>query len=461
MTFLDRCPPAGERQTQPEHRPSRRGLELQRPAHRLRQLSRDRQPEPAPDARGPRRGRTARRRCAGILGRNAGAVVLHLEHAASHRAPDTRVPAGVCTSAFSTSARPICRTRCSSPVTHAPSEASSSSGRPPAADSAVNSSTTVSADLREIDRLAAHLQPPRVDPREVEQLGRQLGQPVDLLAHRREELSARRLVELLVAQQLEEAAEGEHRRAQLVRRVGDELAAGVVELGEPKAHPVERSRELADLVRSGIGDRLVEPPRGDLLRSGLQPPQPAREQPRAPHTRPPARPRERARRPAGAARGRPARSPRPRAATRRRSTTEADPGTGAAASANRSPSCVVVPVRRRGARPPAARSGRAGRRSSGNPASRRRPRARVGGPTVSYTTTRAFALADAASTKSGHRNRSAGSSRAMPGAARASAETRASDEPALQRRDDDQVDERPALRRARPGGRARAARLPR
>ena len=46
-----------------------------------------------------------------------------------------------------------------------------------------------------------------VEPREIEQVGRQLGEPLDLLAHRLEELLPGRLVQLLVRHQLEEAAE--------------------------------------------------------------------------------------------------------------------------------------------------------------------------------------------------------------------------------------------------------------
>ena len=88
----------------------------------------------------------------------------------------------------------------------------------------------------------------RVDPREVEQVRRQPRQPVDLALHRREELASRVLVELLVREQLEEAAEREERRPQLVRGVGDELLARVVELREPHPHAVEAERQLADLV---------------------------------------------------------------------------------------------------------------------------------------------------------------------------------------------------------------------
>jgi hypothetical protein len=53
---------------------------------------------------------------------------------------------------------------------------------------------------------------PRVEAREVEQLDSQLLQAGDLLAHGGEELEARLLVEILVVEQLEEAAQREDRR---------------------------------------------------------------------------------------------------------------------------------------------------------------------------------------------------------------------------------------------------------
>ena len=48
-------------------------------------------------------------------------------------------------------------------------------------------------------------------------------------------------------EQLQEAAEREERRAQLVRRVRDEFAPRVVELREADAHALERVGELAQL----------------------------------------------------------------------------------------------------------------------------------------------------------------------------------------------------------------------
>src|SRR5262249_60984201 len=69
-------------------------------------------------------------------------------------------------------------------------------------------------------------------------------------------------------------------RAQLVRGVGDELAARPVQAGEAQPHSVEGTREMPDLVLAGVDDRLVEAPGGDALRRLLEAADPAREDPR-------------------------------------------------------------------------------------------------------------------------------------------------------------------------------------
>ena len=97
----------------------------------------------------------------------------------------------------------------------------------------------------------------------------------------RQELVAGRVVEIRVVEQLEEAAEREERRAQLVRGVGDELAAGAVEVREAQPHALEGARQLAELVRAVIDDGLVEAPLGDPLGRGLEPADPPGEQARA------------------------------------------------------------------------------------------------------------------------------------------------------------------------------------
>ena len=107
----------------------------------------------------------------------------------------------------------------------------------------------------------------RVEARQVEQVGGELRQTLDLSAHLVEELAARRAVEVLVRHQLEEAAEREERRAQLVRGVGDELAARAVEICEPEAHPVERaSRARRPRPRPGRPTGVFEVSGRDPLR---------------------------------------------------------------------------------------------------------------------------------------------------------------------------------------------------
>ena len=188
----------------------------------------------------------------------------------------TVVPAGVWTSAFPTSARAICWTR-------------SSSARSPGIVVDVDHERVPrgvreggevlgndARDLGQPDLLALDPDPAGVHPREVEQVGGELRQAVDLAPRRGEELPAGLLVELLVREQLEEAGEREQRRAQLVRGIRDELLARAVELGELDPHPVERGGELADLVGAAVDHRLVERTLRDPVGGPLQPPEPAR-----------------------------------------------------------------------------------------------------------------------------------------------------------------------------------------
>ena len=114
--------------------------------------------------------------------------------------------------------------------------------------------------------------PAGIEPREVEQVGRELRQALHLLAHGRDELPPRRLVELLVVEQLEEAAEREERRPELVGGVRDELAPRAVEVLEADAHALERSGELPELVVPAVDDRLVEAAAGDAVGRTLEAP---------------------------------------------------------------------------------------------------------------------------------------------------------------------------------------------
>ena len=88
------------------------------------------------------------------------------------------------------------------------------------------------------------------------------------------------VVELLVREQFQEAAEREQRRSQLVRSIRDELLPRGVEPRELNPHAVERAREITDLVAVVIDDRLVEVPAGDALGGGLEAQEPCSEHPR-------------------------------------------------------------------------------------------------------------------------------------------------------------------------------------
>src|SRR5207247_3189702 len=136
-------------------------------------------------------------------------------------------------------------------------------------------------EARQVDGLALDAQPACVEAREIEELAGELRQAVDLLAHSAQQLLLRGLVEILVDEKLQMAAEREERRAELVGRVGDELAAGALEARETLPHAVKRARELAELVRARVDDRLVELPARDPFRRLLEPADATGEQSRA------------------------------------------------------------------------------------------------------------------------------------------------------------------------------------
>ena len=115
-----------------------------------------------------------------------------------------------------------------------------------------------------------HHHRPGVELGEVEQVGGQLRQALDLLAHRAHELGPLLRARVLLFEQLDEAAEAEDRRAQLVRGVGDELLAGAVELGQAALHLVEGAGQLAELAGRGDRDRRLEVAVGDFARGLLQ-----------------------------------------------------------------------------------------------------------------------------------------------------------------------------------------------
>ena len=97
------------------------------------------------------------------------------------------------------------------------------------------------AERPAVERLGLGLQ-----AREVEQLGDEAAEALDLGEHRRDGLRVGGLD--AVGDVLELGLQRGDRRAQLVRDVGDEVAALAVDLLELGGHRVERARELADLV---------------------------------------------------------------------------------------------------------------------------------------------------------------------------------------------------------------------
>ena len=212
--------------------------------------------------------------------------------------------------------------------------------------------------------------------------------------------------------------------------------------GQPQAHAVERPRELADLVGPVVGDRLVELARGDPLRRRLEPAQPPREQPRA---RVPDRERDDERERAAD------QEPFPRDAHGRqrlvqRATRRAAPTTfpAPAQPPRRSAHRRAWSCRRcRHAAPQrATRRGRAATSLDSKPCESPTTTSAVGGPTVVVDDHARVRAGRRASRKSGHLKRSEGNSVASPGAARSSCRDPRVDQAILQRRDDDQVDER-------------------
>ena len=126
-------------------------------------------------------------------------------------------------------------------------------------------------ELSDVRRLGPQLERAGLQAGEVQQLGREVAHALDLAADLLEELAPGVVVELLVREQLEEAAEREDRRAQLVRGGRDELLARPVQARELGLHVVERGRELAELVVGVGADRVREVARGHLAGRALEP----------------------------------------------------------------------------------------------------------------------------------------------------------------------------------------------
>ena len=146
--------------------------------------------------------------------------------------------------------------------------------RPPEVGARPELAGHAAGEIGEVDAARGHHDAARVELGEVEQIGRQLRQAVDLLAHRADELFALLGGRFVVLEQLDEAAEAEDRRPQLVRGVGDELLAGVVELGQAALHFVEGAGQLPELAGGVDRDPGPEVAFGDLVRGVLDVPDP-------------------------------------------------------------------------------------------------------------------------------------------------------------------------------------------
>ena len=165
----------------------------------------------------------------------------------------------------------ICRTRSGSARAITGRSGVRSSRREPRRSArALNSRGDLAGEGAEVDGAGLDHHRAGVELGEVEQVGRELGQAVDLLAHRAHELGPLLGARVLVFEQLDEAAEAEDRGAQLVRGVGDELLAGAVELGQAALHLVEGAGERAELAGGGDRDRCFEVAVGDFACRVLQ-----------------------------------------------------------------------------------------------------------------------------------------------------------------------------------------------
>ena len=143
--------------------------------------------------------------------------------------------------------------------------------------------STADLDRRaQVVRAEVEQDEPGVELRELEQVLGEPVEPLDLLAARLEELGARlRVVGGALLEQLVERAQGGQRRPQLVRDVGQEVAAPVAvaaddldALLEPVGHRVELDRQLGELRRAGAD-------LGSAARAGSGRPRPGRATPRS------------------------------------------------------------------------------------------------------------------------------------------------------------------------------------
>src|SRR5947209_11783034 len=126
-------------------------------------------------------------------------------------------------------------------------------------------------ELPQVDLLRAELERAGLEPRKIEQIDRQLAQPLDLILDLLEEAAPRLRIELLVLEQLDEPAQREDRRAELMRCSRDELLARGLEPSKLALHLVEGHRKLSELVARVDWDRFLEVAGRDLLHRQHQP----------------------------------------------------------------------------------------------------------------------------------------------------------------------------------------------
>ena len=169
-------------------------------------------------------------RCGHVLSLDPEAAIRHLQlhvPVVARRETRTPVPSGVCTSAFEQDTKHLCDafgitlSSIGSWSIELHEDAVARRG-------GVNSAATSRASWPR-SSARTQLQRARLQPRQIEQLGGQVAHPLDLTLELLEELAAGVLVEVLVGEQLEEAAEREDRRAQLVGGAGDELLPRTVQ----------------------------------------------------------------------------------------------------------------------------------------------------------------------------------------------------------------------------------------
>src|ERR1035437_4967175 len=104
----------------------------------------------------------------------------------------------------------------------------------------------------------------------VEQGRRQPVETIHLSAHRFQELLPVRFVHLLFAEELQRAGKSEDRRSELMRGVGNELAARLVQLRQALTHALETACELSDLVVTFGLDRLLQRASGNPVGATLE-----------------------------------------------------------------------------------------------------------------------------------------------------------------------------------------------